>query len=69
MARQEVLSAFELDPETMTWTKTGEIAGGDGDQIFGLVISMSGQISRHQCARFRHGTRYSPRGQSGFRNR
>ncbi|MYJ57117.1 MAG: hypothetical protein F4096_11920, partial [Rhodothermaceae bacterium] len=37
--------AFELDPETMMWTKTGEIAGGDGDQIFGLVISMSGHTA------------------------
>ncbi|MXY08431.1 MAG: choice-of-anchor B family protein, partial [Rhodothermaceae bacterium] len=37
--------AYELDPETMMWTKTGEIAGGDGDQIFGLVISMSGQTA------------------------
>jgi len=37
--------AFELDPETMMWTKTGEIAGGDGDVIFGLVISMSGQTA------------------------
>ena len=35
--------AYELDPETMMWTKTGEIAGGDGDQIFGLVISLSDQ--------------------------
>ena len=37
--------AYELDPETMMWTKTGEIAGGDGDQIFGLVISMDGQTA------------------------
>lgn len=35
--------AYERDPETMMWTKTDEIAGGDGDQIFGLVISMGGQ--------------------------
>ncbi len=35
--------AYERDPETMMWTKTGEIAGGDGDQIFGFMISMSGQ--------------------------
>ena len=34
--------AYELDPETMMWTKTGEIAGVEGDQSFGLVISMSG---------------------------
>jgi choice-of-anchor B domain-containing protein len=35
--------AYEHDPETMMWTKTGEIAGGEGDQIFGFTISMSGQ--------------------------
>ncbi len=35
--------AYQRDPATMMWIKTGEIAGGDGDQIFGLVISMSGQ--------------------------
>ena len=34
--------AYELDPETMMWTKTGEIAGVVGEQRFGLVISMSG---------------------------
>ena len=34
--------AYELDPETMMWTKTGEIAGVEGEQRFGLVISMSG---------------------------
>ena len=35
--------AYQRDPATMMWIKTGEIAGRDGDQIFGLVISMSGQ--------------------------
>ncbi len=35
--------AYKLDPETTMWTKTGEIAGGDGDQIFGFPISVSGQ--------------------------
>lgn len=35
--------AYRLDAETMMWTKTGEIAGGEGDQIFGFPISVSGQ--------------------------
>lgn len=35
--------AYQRDPATMMWIKTGEIAGGEGDQIFGFPISMSGQ--------------------------
>ena len=37
-----VVWSYELDPESMQWTKTGIIEAGTGDQLFGMVISVEG---------------------------
>lgn len=37
--------SYELDMDSMQWTKTGTIEAGTGDQLFGMVISLEENIS------------------------
>ncbi len=38
------ISIYELDGDSLQWSKTGEISSGDGDTLFGMIISFSDQL-------------------------
>lgn len=37
------LWSYELDPDSLQWNKTGKIAAGEGDLLFGMIISLKGE--------------------------
>ena len=37
------LWSYELAPDSLQWNKTGEIAAGEGDLLFGMIISLKGE--------------------------
>ena len=42
-AQKGAVWAYELNPDSRQWSKTGEIQAGEGDQLFGMVLSLHGE--------------------------